>query len=141
MLPTPVAIDAAPAPPPRPPTPTVPPRLPHHLRRRGASPAPQAKGRRGALLGIGILVAFLLVYGLSLFGFHLLAKSSAPLKTPDLTKTDDTVVLDPAGGAQDRRKSPHGEGACAPEDNMFDKRLDVLTARTAVRMYPRERPG
>ncbi len=37
-------------------------------------------------------MAFIAVY-VALFGVHLLAKSSAPIKAPDLNATDDTVVL------------------------------------------------
>ena len=57
------------------------------------SPPPPKRRARSAAIGIGILVAFIVVYGLSLFGVHLLAKSAAPLKAPELNSSDDTVVL------------------------------------------------
>src|SRR5277367_3217776 len=79
----PVAWPPASAPPPAPATPPA-----------ATSPAPPAKGRgRRRLLGVGILLAFILVYALTLFGFHLLAKSAEPPKPPDLNATDDTIVL------------------------------------------------
>ena len=70
-----------PATPPPPPTATPP------------DATPPKSGTRRLLIGIGLVVAFIAVYALSLFGVHLLAKSSAPIKAPDLTANDDTVVL------------------------------------------------
>ena len=78
---------APPAPPP--PTPPTPPEQPV----AAPAEAPPERGRRRALIAVCILVAFILVYGLSLFGVHMLAKSAGPLKPPDLNATNDTVVL------------------------------------------------
>jgi len=81
-------------------------------------------------------VAFLVVYSLSLFGVHLLAKSSGPLKQPDLGTTDETVVLIRLEELKTIANRLSVKVMVYPQDNMFDKRLDVLTADTAVRMYP-----
>ncbi|HWT50479.1 MAG TPA: hypothetical protein VN255_18550, partial [Mycobacterium sp.] len=42
---------------------------------------------------VRVLVAFIVVHARSLFGFRVLAKSSGPLKPPDLNATDETIVL------------------------------------------------
>jgi hypothetical protein len=110
-------------PPPPPPTPDTP-----------DTPS-KSRGRRIAI-GIGILVAVVVVYALSLFGFHLLAKSSGPLKPPDLNATDDTVVLIRLEELKTVAKRLTVKVLVIPQDKMFDKRLDVLTTDTAVRMDP-----
>jgi Domain of unknown function (DUF4436) len=121
---------APPAPPPAtPPTPPEP------------SPAapPEAPAKRGGgrtLLVIGILVAFLVVYGLSLFGVHMLSKSAGPLKAPDLNATNDTIVLVRLEKLETVANRLTVKVLVIPEDSMFDKRLDVLKTDTAVRMDP-----
>ncbi len=121
---------APPAPPPS--TPPTPPEQP------AAAPpeAPPARGKRRTLLVIGILIAFLIVYGLSLFGVHLLAKSAAPIKPPDLNATNDTVVLVRLEKLETVANRLTVKVLVIPEDSMFDKRLDVLKTDTAVRMDP-----
>jgi hypothetical protein len=88
------------------------------------------------VIGIGIVVAFLIVYVLSLFGVHLLAKSSAPLKPPELGTTEDTVVLVRLEELKTVANRLSVKVLVMPEDNILDKRLDVLTQEAAVRMYP-----
>jgi Domain of unknown function (DUF4436) len=120
--------------PPAPPPP-MPPRPPEQA--PVAPPeAPPARGGRRTLLVIGILVAFLLVYGLSLFGVHLLSKSAAPIKPPDLNATNDTVVLVRLEKLETVANRLTVKVLVIPEDSMFDKRLDVLKTDTAVRMDP-----
>jgi hypothetical protein len=121
------------APPPPPPSSPPPPASPP-----AATPKePKAKsGGRRAVIGIGIVVAFLIVYVLSLFGVHLLAKSSAPLKTPELGTTEDTVVLVRLEELKTVANRLSVKVLVMPEDNIVDKRLDVLTQEAAVRMYP-----
>lgn len=87
-------------------------------------------------IGVGILVAFVMVYGLSLFGVHLLAKSAAPLKPPDLNATSDTIVLVRLEKLDAVANRLAVKVLVIPEDSMFDKRLDVLKSDTAVRMDP-----
>ena len=86
--------------------------------------------------GVSIVVAFVLVYGLSLFGVHLLFNASAPVKAPDVTATDDTVVLVRLEKLDTVANRLSVKVLVIPQDKMFDKRLDVLTTDTAVRMDP-----
>ncbi|MDT5349301.1 MAG: hypothetical protein QOH91_2588 [Mycobacterium sp.] len=122
--------------PPAPPPPTSPP-PPTPPGAETPPPAQETKARgRRALIGAGILVAFLAVYSLSLFGVHLLSRSAGPLKEPDLSATDDSVVLIRLEELKTVANRLSVKVLVIPQDNMFDKRLDVLTADTAVRMYP-----
>ncbi|OBG22304.1 DUF4436 domain-containing protein [Mycobacterium sp. 852002-51057_SCH5723018] len=121
---------APPAPPP--PTPPTPPEQPV----AAPAEAPPERGRRRTLIVVGILVAFLVVYGLSLFGVHLLAKSAAPIKPPDLNATNDTIVLVRLEKLETVANRLTVKVLVIPEDSMFDKRLDVLKTDTAVRMDP-----
>lgn len=99
--------------------------------------AQQAKPRgRRVLIGAGILVAFIAVYALSLFGVHLLAKSSEPLKPPDMNTTDDTVVQIRLEELKPTLNRLSVKVLVRPQDNMVNQRLDVLTEDTAVRMDP-----
>jgi hypothetical protein len=122
--------------PPAPPPPT-PPGRPPAAPPAGAPPQapPNRRGRRIAI-GVGILVAFVIVYALSLFGFHLLAKSAGPLKPPDLNATDDTIVLVRLEKLDTVANRLAVKVLVIPQDSMFDKRLDVLKTDTAVRMDP-----
>ncbi|GAA4292159.1 DUF4436 domain-containing protein [Mycobacterium paraffinicum] len=94
------------------------------------------KPRRRLVIGLGALLAVVVVYGLSLFGFHLLANSGAPLKPPDLNATGDTVVLVRLEKLDTIANRLTVKVLVIPEDSMFDKRLDVLKTDTAVRMDP-----
>jgi hypothetical protein len=100
------------------------------------APPPEKKGRGRLLIGIGIVIAFLVVYVLSLFGVHLLARSGGPIKPPDLNATDDTIVLVRLEELKTVANRLSVKVLVIPEDKMFDKRLDVLTTDTAVRMDP-----
>jgi hypothetical protein len=100
-----------------------------------AEAPPNRRGRR-RIVGLGILVAFVLVYGLSLFGVHLLFNASGPVKPPDLNSTDDTVVLVRLEKLDTVANRLTVKVLVIPQDKMFDKRLDVLTTDTAVRMDP-----
>ncbi len=88
------------------------------------------------LIGFGLLVAFIAVYALSLFGVHLLAKSSAPIKAPDLNATDDTVVLVRLEELKTVANRLAVKVLVKPQESMWDSRLDVLNTDTAVRMDP-----
>jgi hypothetical protein len=85
---------------------------------------------------VGVVVGFLVVYALSLFGVHLLAKSAAPVKPPDLNATSDTVVLVRLEKLDTIANRLTVKVLVIPEESMFDKRLDVLKTDTAVRMDP-----
>ena len=97
--------------------------------------ASKSRGRR-ALIAAGILVAIIVVYSLSLFGVHLLAKSSGPLKGPDLNATDDSVVLIRLEELKTVANRLSVKVLVIPQDNMFNQRLDVLNVDTSVRMDP-----
>jgi Domain of unknown function (DUF4436) len=117
---------------PAPPPPTPPEQPP-------APPAPAAtpnRSRRQVVIAVGAVVGFLLVYALSLFGVHLLAKSAAPVKPPDLNATSDTVVLVRLEKLDTLANRLTVKVLVIPEESMFDKRLDVLKTDTAVRMDP-----
>ncbi|WP_156687241.1 DUF4436 domain-containing protein [Mycobacterium sp. Marseille-P9652] len=102
-----------------------------------AAPAtPPKKPRRRLVVGLGILLAVVIVYALSLFGFHLLATSGGALKAPDLNATNDTVVLIRLEKLDTVANRLGVKVLVIPEDSMFDKRLDVLKTDTAVRMDP-----
>ena len=103
-----------------------------------ATPPPTAPPKRSGrwLIGIGLLVAFIAVYVLSLFGVHLLAKSSAPIKAPDLNATDDTVVLVRLEELKTLANRLLVKVLVKPQESMWDARLDVLNTDTAVRMDP-----
>jgi hypothetical protein len=142
---------AAPPPPPGPPHPPAgpphPPAAPPPTQQpppSAAAPAPppttppppsDKRGRR-VLLGVGILVAFIAVYSLSLFGVHLLSRSAAPLKSPDLNATDDTVVLVRLEELKPVANRLAVKVLVYPQESMWDQKLDVLKADTAVRMDP-----
>jgi hypothetical protein len=99
-----------------------------------AAPPPKQKGRW--FLGLGVLVAFIAVYGLSLFGFLLLGESAAPLKAPDLNAADDTVVLIRIDELKTVANRLGVKVLVYPQEAMWDPRLDVLKQDTAVRMDP-----
>lgn len=120
---------APPAPPPAtPPVPEHPPAAP-------PAASPNRRNRRKTI-GLGILVAFVLAYGLSLFGVHLLFNAAGPIKPPDLNATDDTVVVVRLEKLDTVANRLTVKVLVIPQDKMFDKRLDVLTTDTAVRMDP-----
>ena len=102
---------------------------------REAPPPPKKRIPRVVIV-IGLLVAFLVIYVLSLFGVHLLARSAAPIKPPDLNATDDTIVLVRLEELKTVANRLSVKVLVIPEDKMFDKRLEVLTTDTAVRMDP-----
>jgi hypothetical protein len=88
------------------------------------------------VIGFGIVVTVMIVYALSLFGVHLLARSAGPLKPPDLNATNDTIVLVRLEELKTVANRLTVKVLVIPEDSMFDKRLDVLKTDTAVRMDP-----
>ena len=128
-----------PATPPGPPPAAPPPGAPPPATPPPATPPPAAPPKQRSwrwLIGIGLLVAFVAVYVLSLFGVHLLARSSAPIKAPDLNATDDTVVLVRLEELKTVANRLSVKVLVKPQESMWDSRLDVLNTDTAVRMDP-----
>lgn len=97
--------------------------------------APQRGGRRRAT-GVGVIVAFVIVDGLSLFGVHLLFNAVGPIKPPGLNTNDDAVVLVRLEKLDSIANRLTVKVLVIPREKMFDKRLDVLTTDTAVRVDP-----
>jgi hypothetical protein len=104
-----------------------------------AEPPPNSGSHaRRVLLGVGIVVAVLIVYFLSLMGVHLLAKSAPPLPPVDLSKfeKDDTVVsvrlddLKPVANRLSVNVNVY------PQDSLYDQEMGVLKTDAAVRLYP-----
>ncbi|TDL00122.1 DUF4436 domain-containing protein [Mycobacterium paragordonae] len=118
------------APPPAPPAPPAP--------SAPSSPPPpksSARGRR-ILIDLGVVLAVVVVYVLSLVGVHLLATSAEGLPEPDFGTTEDTVVqvkVEELDTVNNRLKV---SVLVVPEDSKFDKKFHVLTQDLAVRMYP-----
>lgn len=119
----------------------TPPPPPPSLAPAAPPDAPPAGAKRKSriprvIIGLALAVGFLVVYGLSLFGFHLLGKSAAPLKAPDLNASDNTVVLVRIEELKTVANRLAVKVLVYPQEVMWDRRLDVLKQDTAVRMDP-----
>jgi hypothetical protein len=102
------------------------------------SPPAEKSQRPRILIGVGILLALVAAYGLSLLGVHLLEKSGGPLPPLDLSTAgpEDTIVqvrLDELKTVANRLTV---NVLVYPGEAMYDKRSDVLTTDIAVRLYP-----
>ncbi len=101
---------------------------------------PPPSGSRGPQLAIpfGVITVLLVIYLLSLFAVHLLAKSAPALPSVDLSKVEaeDSVVqvrlekLDTVGNRLTVNVLVY------PKDSLYDKNLGVLTTDASVRLYP-----
>jgi len=119
--------------PPTPP-PTTPPKP-------SEEPPEAPKRTRPVAIVIGILVAFVIVYVLSLFGFHLLAQSSAPLPKVEHEPGDDTVVslrLDKLDTVANRLTV---KVLVIPQKSEYNEQLRVLKDDSSVRLYPENESG
>ncbi len=100
-----------------------------------SSPRPNSRGKR-ILIDLGVILAVIVVYVLSLVGVHLLATSAEGLPEPDFGTTEDTVVqvkVEELDTVNNRLKV---SVLVIPEDSKFDKKFHVLTQDLAVRIYP-----
>ncbi|MFV8317679.1 DUF4436 domain-containing protein [Mycobacterium sp. 23] len=116
---------APPPAPPAPPAPTAP-----------SSPPPKSSRGKRILIDIGVILAVVVVYVLSLVGVHLLATSAEGLPEADMGTTDDTVVqvkIEELDTVNNRLKV---SVLVIPEDSKFDKKFHTLTQDLTVRMYP-----
>ena len=77
-----------------------------------------------------------MVYVLSLLGYHWLASAPGPLPAPDLSTTDNTVVLVRFEKLDTTAKRLDVKVEVLPDDSMVDHRLNVLTTDTSVRFLP-----
>lgn len=116
---------APPPAPPAPPAPTAP-----------SSPPPKSSRGKRILIDLGVILAVVVVYVLSLVGVHLLATSAEGLPEADMGTTEDTVVqvkIEELDTVNNRLKV---SVLVIPEDSKFDKKFHTLTQDLTVRMYP-----
>ncbi|MCV7079853.1 DUF4436 domain-containing protein [Mycobacterium szulgai] len=92
--------------------------------------------RKHLVLDVCIIVGVAVLYVLSLVGYHWLASSPGPLPKPDVGTTDDSVVLIRFEQLHTVSNRLAVKVLVMPDDSMIDKRLDVLTVDTSVRLYP-----
>ena len=105
-------------------------------------PKPGRKPRRRHLvLDISIIVGVVVVYVLSLLGYHLLATAPEPLAEPDVGTADGTVVLVRLEQLHPVEHRLDVKVLVMPDDSMINKRLNVLTTDTSVRFFPQNDLG
>jgi Domain of unknown function (DUF4436) len=97
--------------------------------------------RRHLLLDVSVIVGVAVVYALSLFGYHWLASTPGPLPEPEVSTADGTVVLVRIEQLHPVEHRLDVKVLVMPDDSMTDKRLNVLTADTSVRFFPRNDLG
>src|ERR1700758_2320074 len=98
---------------------------------------PEARGPRIAV-AFGIVLGVVVIYVLTLFAVHLLAKSAPPLPAVDFTKleAEDSVVqvhLEKLDTVANRLTV---NVLVYPKDSLYDKNTGVLTTDASVRLYP-----
>ena len=126
-----VAVPALPAPQP----PLTPP----------AAPAPERPARkprrRHLLLDVSIIAGVVVVYVLSLLGYHLLATAPGPLPEPVLNTDDGTVVLVRFEQLHTVANRLDVKVLVMPDNSMIDKHFNVLNTDTSVRFFPQNDLG
>ena len=102
------------------------------------SPPKQKQSRRGIAIGLSILLAFFVTYGLSLLGVRALQKSEGPLPPLDLSQAgpDDTVVQIRLQELKPTTNRLAVNVLIYPGESLYDKRFDELNTDIAVRLYP-----
>jgi hypothetical protein len=112
--------------------PTAPPPSP------SPSPPKEKRSRRGIAIGLSILLAFFVTYGLSLLGVRALQKSEGPLPPLDLSQAgpDDTVVQIRLQELKPTTNRLAVNVLIYPGESLYDKRFDELNTDIAVRLYP-----
>src|ERR1700756_1235785 len=98
---------------------------------------PEARGPRIAV-AFGIVLGVVVIYVLSLFAVHLLAKSAPALPAADLSKgeAEDSVVQVRVEKLDTVANRLTVNVLVYPKDSLYDKNLGVLTTDAAVRLYP-----
>ncbi|MDT5139624.1 MAG: hypothetical protein QOD58_3886 [Mycobacterium sp.] len=100
-----------------------------------AQPKAPSRGKR-ILIDFGVILVVVVVYVLSLVGVHLLATSADPLPEADMGTTADTVVQVRVQELDTINNHLKVNVVVYPEDDKYDKNLDVLTQDLAVRLSP-----
>jgi len=92
--------------------------------------------RRHLILDVSIITGVVVVYVLSLLGYHYLATAPGPLPAPELGTADGTVVLVRLEQLHPVEHRLDVKVLVMPDDSTVDKRLNVLTTDTSVRLFP-----
>ncbi len=104
-----------------------------------ATPAPEQRTRkprrRHLLLDISIIAGVVVVYVLSLLGYHLLATAPGPLPEPVLNTDDGTVVLVRFEQLHTVANRLDVKVLVMPDSSMIDKHFNVLNTDTSVRFF------
>ena len=110
-----------------------------------AAPVPGRRARkprrRHLLLDISIVAGVVVVYVLSLLGYHLLATAPGPLPEPVLSTDDGTVVLVRFEQLHTVANRLDVKVLVMPDSSMLDKRFNVLNTDTSVRFFPQNDLG
>jgi hypothetical protein len=111
---------------------------------RTGPPAPESARkprRRHLVLDVSIIVGVVVVYALSLLGYHWLATAPGPLPEPDVNTAEGTVVLMRFEQLHAVANRLDVKVLVMPDNSMIDKRLNVLTTDTSVRFLPQNDLG
>jgi hypothetical protein len=93
---------------------------------------------RRIAVGLGILLAVVAVYVLSLVGVHLLAKSAPKLPAVDVSQyqKEDSIIQLRLEELKTVANRLSVNVLVTPQDSLIDPNSSVLTADAAVRLYP-----
>jgi hypothetical protein len=102
-----------------------------------SAPQPKSRGVR-VLTALGILLAMVVVYVLTLIAVHLLAQSAPGLPPVDLNKleAEDTVVKVHLEELKSVANRLTVNVQVLPKESLIDQNLRVLNVDAAVRLYP-----
>jgi hypothetical protein len=93
------------------------------------------------VLDVSIIVGVVVVYALSLLGYHWLATAPGPLPEPDVNTADGTVVLVRFEQLHSVQNRLDVKVLVMPDDSLLNKRLNVLDTDTSVRFFPQNDLG
>ncbi|ORX12963.1 hypothetical protein AWC27_23405 [Mycobacterium szulgai] len=97
--------------------------------------------RRHLVVDVCIIVGVVVVYVLSLVGYHWLATAPGPLAEPDVSTADNSVVLVRIEQLHPVEHRLDVKVLVMPDDSMLDKRLGLLAVDTSVRFFPQNDLG
>ena len=109
------------------------------------APVPERRARkprrRHLILDVSIVAGVVVVYILSLLGYHLLASAPGPLPEPVLSTDDGTVVVVRFEQLHTVANRLDVKVLVMPDSSMIDKRFNVLNTDTSVRFFPQNDLG